>query len=409
MNNKKLFKKPFAYKEAFLFVGVFPVVGFIIELFSDSKGIVMPTAPYNIHILLAVVLVIIFSYLFLLKKSFFKWIATVPVSIATITYTSIIVLLMAFIPQNEQAVGSFANKLGLAHLSRSWPMLLTSFFLLYNLGLVILKRLTKFSVKNIVFILNHLGLWIVVAAGSLGSGDLVRLNMNIWENAQPEWRAQDVNGNVYDLPVAVKLIDFQIEEFNPEIALIDNSNGKIISDDKNKIHMIEVGKEYQLNNMKIKIEKFYELAMRVEGNYVEFIGEGAAPAVKIAVYDKNDNLIQNDWISSASQMMTPQVLWLNNAYSIALLQPAPKKYSSQVELFSKDGTKTSAKIEVNKPFKFKGWKIYQLSYNQDRGRWSELSVIELVRDPWIPVVYIGIFMVLLGSVYLFWIGKKEKK
>ena len=257
--------------------------------------------------------------------------------------------------------------------------------------------------------LNHLGLWIIIAAGTLGSGDLIRLNMYVWENEQPEWRAENAKGVVYDLPVAIKLIDFHIDEFNPEIALVENATGDIIFDDENKIHMIEVGKKYTLNGMRIEIQEFYELAMRVEGNYVEFIGEGAAPAVKIAVYDSDDNLIANDWISSVSSMMSPQILMVSDEYSIGLLQPAPKKYSSEVELFSKDGTQESAKIEVNKPYKFKGWKIYQLSYDESRGRWSELSVIELVRDPWIPVVYLGIFMVLAGSVYLFWIGKKEKK
>jgi len=35
------------------------------------------------------------------------------------------------------------------------------------------------------------------------------------------------------------------------------------------------------------------------------------------------------------------------------------------------------------------------------GRWSEYSVFELVRDPWRPVVYIGMFLMMLGAIGMF--------
>jgi len=58
-------------------------------------------------------------------------------------------------------------------------------------------------------------------------------------------------------------------------------------------------------------------------------------------------------------------------------------------------------IEVNRPLKISGWNIYQLSYDETKGRWSDVSVFELVRDPWLPAVYAGIIMMVLGAVYLF--------
>ena len=66
-------------------------------------------------------------------------------------------------------------------------------------------------------------------------------------------------------------------------------------------------------------------------------------------------------------------------------------------------------IEVNKPVSIDGWKIYQTGYDEMLGRWSDRSVIELVRDPWLPVVYIGIFMILIGTLYLLWMGKGRTK
>jgi hypothetical protein len=42
------------------------------------------------------------------------------------------------------------------------------------------------------------------------------------------------------------------------------------------------------------------------------------------------------------------------------------------------------------------------------GKYSKRSVIEAVRDPWLPVVYAGILMLLGGAVYLFWLGRPVK-
>jgi cytochrome c biogenesis protein ResB len=63
---------------------------------------------------------------------------------------------------------------------------------------------------------------------------------------------------------------------------------------------------------------------------------------------------------------------------------------------------------VNKPFSIDGWKIYQLNYDTTMGRWSEISVLELVRDPWLPVVYTGIAMMLLGALCMFFMVNTKK-
>ena len=43
------------------------------------------------------------------------------------------------------------------------------------------------------------------------------------------------------------------------------------------------------------------------------------------------------------------------------------------------------------------------------GRWSAISVLELVADPWLPYVYIGIFLLALGAVGMFLTSKGNKK
>lgn len=79
----------------------------------------------------------------------------------------------------------------------------------------------------------------------------------------------------------------------------------------------------------------------------------------------------------------------------------PKRFASEVVVYTQGGTIKRGIIEVNRPLKVDGWKIYQVSYDEEKGRWSDVSIFELVRDPWLPVVYVGIVMMMLGAIGLF--------
>ena len=44
------------------------------------------------------------------------------------------------------------------------------------------------------------------------------------------------------------------------------------------------------------------------------------------------------------------------------------------------------------------------------GKWSNVSVFELVRDPWLHAVYVGIYLLIIGAVGMFLTaGKKKEK
>jgi hypothetical protein len=48
-------------------------------------------------------------------------------------------------------------------------------------GLVILRRLNHLTLRNVGFFLNHAGIWLVIASGGLGSSDLMRLQIELYE------------------------------------------------------------------------------------------------------------------------------------------------------------------------------------------------------------------------------------
>jgi len=78
----------------------------------------------------------------------------------------------------------------------------------------------------------------------------------------------------------------------------------------------------------------------------------------------------------------------------------PKRFASDITVYTEDGKTVRGTVEVNNPMKVKGWKIYQYGYDSSRGVESSYSVFQLVRDPWIAWVYLGIFMMLAGALCL---------
>ena len=88
---------------------------------------------------------------------------------------------------------------------------------------------------------------------------------------------------------------------------------------------------------------------------------------------------------------------------------SPKRFASDVEIFTKSENKYHGIIDVNKPMKVEGWKIYQYGYDTAMGKDSEYSVFELVSDPWLAAVYIGIWMMVAGAICMLVIGGRASE
>lgn len=87
---------------------------------------------------------------------------------------------------------------------------------------------------------------------------------------------------------------------------------------------------------------------------------------------------------------------------------SPKRFASDVQILTQSGKNITATVDVNKPIEVDGWKIYQYGYDQQMGAMSQSSIFELVRDPWLPAVYTGIYMMLAGALCMLFMGKGKK-
>lgn len=88
---------------------------------------------------------------------------------------------------------------------------------------------------------------------------------------------------------------------------------------------------------------------------------------------------------------------------------SPKRFASNIKILTKTGKNIETTIDVNKPVEVDGWKIYQYGYDTQMGAMSKMSILELVSDPWLPLVYTGIYMMLGGAVCLFVFGGRKRQ
>lgn len=401
LNEKKLWGYPMSFKITTAII----ILGFFIQIVSNSKvpNIVFPN---NIIFGITFIIISIISHIFLRNTKIFKSLSSIPASISAIVGVTILVGFMGSIPQNGKSENTIIHLLGLDLVTSSWAFILISLYLLFILALVCIQRTVPFKIKNLGFIFSHLGLWICLFAGSLGSGDLQRLSMDL-EEKQITWKAHDSKGTYYELPLAIKLLDFSIENFEPKIAIIDNLTGVMCEEEKPFTVMISDSLKCKLQHYDIEVIKYLPYSGRIGDMYSPVRDFGSSPSVKVKVTNK-ENISVIGWVTCGSFNMLPESLTIDENFSLVMTVPEVKKFSSVVTIFTPDGEKINTTLEVNKPITVNSWKIYQLSYDEKMGKYSTKSTLELIKDPWQKVVYLGIFMMMIGAVFMFMMGNKIK-
>jgi cytochrome c biogenesis protein ResB len=200
------------------------------------------------------------------------------------------------VPQTADAP-AWAVAAGLDNVFRSAPFIVAMLLLLTNLGLATLRRGRALGWRGWLFSLNHAGLWIVLACGMFGAGDVIRARLMLVEGSA-EARLVDEQGRQGYLPVGLFLQRFYVEHYP---------------------------------------------------------GETDAPG------------------------------------------PA-RSFTAEVSVLHPDGTVEDQRIRVNHPLRRAGWALYLINYELSPDGQTDRCVVEAVRDPWLPGVYAGIFLLLGGAV-----------
>jgi hypothetical protein len=397
---KSLWVLPWKYPESFLIAFALFLASLGIEFITGTTApkISWPANLVSIALLANLSLLL---YLLSKKRAVFKWFYSVPASIAGVTLFVVPSLLLALIPQKPSDSLFF-----LYDVTSSWTYTIGVVFFLIILGTVTIKRITKLSKRNIGFFLNHFGLWLCIASAHLGAGDIQKLNMYL-EEGKTTWYGIEYGNRTEELNFAFKLRDFSIEEYPAKIAFVESTTGEIINQN-NKPLMIDPheGLQFNYKDFDFMIDKLLMSSAPVMNRFEPVLGMGATQSLKIL--KSNNEAIDTIWISSPSILYRQEMYQIDSSTTMLMTKPEAKRFLSEITVYEKAGTVYDTIIEVNKPIKIAGWKIYQTSYDETMGRWSTKSILELVKDPWLPSIYLGFFLLIAGTFYLIWTGKRKE-
>lgn len=404
-----MWRKPWGVVEVVLICVGLLVVGVVLQLSIGNINWSSFAFPLNIVILAIYLLSVSILYALRQRIYFIRWAMSFYAAIPSIVTVVVMTFLMGLIRQVPATVNN-GDVLGFSKMVSCWPFVLIYWWMATILGLISIRRICNFNIKQIPFLCNHLGLFVVLVCGVLGSADMHRVTMHT-KVGKAEWRVVDQRGDVHELPLAIELKDFIIDEYPPKLMLISNENGKPLTETQPEQMLVEDDSaKGVLNGWDVEVLDVLDMAASMVVNdtikYVNWHSVGATSAVNVRATLPDGNVVREGWVSCGSFAFPYQALRLNDELSLIMLEREPKRFASEVVLYGQSGVKMDTVVEVNKPVEVEGWKIYQLSYDEEKGRWSDVSVFELVSDPWLPWVYAGIIMMILGVIFMFILSSK---
>jgi hypothetical protein len=275
--------------------------------------------------------------------------------------------------------------------------------MLLIIGIAAFRRLVR--VPGLLLI--HAGCVLILAGGMWGSQAGHNLQkklfgtdkihsgrMAIYEGTSDNLVVLDGSGEQKELPFSLKLKDFRIEYYKPAYLRIQTRQGR-----QWKIP-VEAGKEFPLGEEAgtIKIIKAYEnfkIGME-EGKSVPFDdpSPGTNPTLEVQITEPG------------GQTSTQYVFELFPGHShgqdkfLLSYHRVIRDYISELQIV-KDGKVVAEKdIEVNHPLHFGGYHFYQSSYDDKA---FQYTVLQVVSDTGLYVVYAGYWMLCIGVIWHLWL------
>ena len=367
----------------------------------------------------AICLVLYLAFLALIyalrhRVRLFSFFFTTEAAVPTLLYAALLTVAMGLTRQvapHERAI----DPIGLTRMLSFWPFVLIYGRLTGIVGLIAIRQILHFRLRELPSLLSHLGVFIAIVAATLGSADMERVKLTASMD-MPEWRATHEQGFL-ELPLAIQLEKFTIDEYPPKLLIINSKTGKSIPAKNPEIVLVDKHfREGKLLKWRIRVRQNLPLAAPVvTSDTVRYVGWGSSGAVTALLVEaqpmEGDRAVGKPlvgWVTCGSYLFPFQELKLTKDLSLVMARREPERYASRIHVYTRSQKNIVATVEVNKPVSIDGWRIYQLSYDESMGRWSETSTFELVKDPWLPAVYLGIFLLLAGAVLTFIFSQKRR-
>ncbi len=396
------------FRDGFLFSLAVVLTGFVIEVATGSGGVVVPQWPVNGAVLALFSASIVVAGLVWRENRFVMWLGGIPLGISLIFTLALLSFVGGMLPQESGTGALWVKTLRLNGVFSSWPFAIAVFFFLFNLGLSLVWKTVPFRAANLQFILFHAGFWVALSCGLMGAADLQRVIIPLYEGKATSRGYEASSKSMTELPFEVYLQNFEMQEYSPQLALYDQQQSRLLPDDLRQVQDMAEGMAVSWDRLTLRVERYLPSG-RVDSSGVPVPTDSpeGMPYVRIAGISGDEEVA--GWVSTGSPFEAPSVVRAGSRL-IVLIPGAPKKFRSRITIRRDGGEREVSEIlEVNKPVEANGWKLYQMGYDEQAGRWSSLSLVEGVRDPWLPAVYTGFFMILAGNAMFFWKGMKKSR
>lgn len=409
-----MFNEVWKMKEGFVFGAGLILVGLALQFSVGPIHWSDFAFPINLIFLIVFLLILVLAYWLRRRVRLFSFLLTAEAAVPTLIYAAALTVVMGLTRQvsaHERAI----DPIGLTQMLSFWPFVLVYLLLATIVGLITLRQILHFRLRELPSLLSHVGLFLVIVTATLGSADMERVKLTATTD-MPEWRATHEQGFV-ELPLAIQLEKFTIDEYPPKLLIINSQTGKSVPAKNPEIALIDKHfREGSILKWRIRVLKNLPLAAPVVTSdttkYVEWQSSGAVTALLVEAQRMKDGRAVGPptvgWVTCGSYLFPFQELKLTKQLSLVMARREPERYASRIHVYTESQKNIVATVEVNKPVSVDGWRIYQLSYDEAMGRWSETSTFELVKDPWLPAVYVGIYMLLARAILTFIVSQKRR-
>lgn len=296
--------------------------------------------------------------------------------------------------------------LGFCDVVASWPFIIVFLNFITVLGWRSIDDVVHWRTRRILPSVIHVSVFIIMTAGIFSSGDKVRVRV-IAPVGHPVSVGMTDSGKSHTLPFSITLRKFTIEEYPPKIYIMNRRDGTM---SKEYVSLDGDVTDFMLEGWTFKVLKMLESSGKTSESeaYVAMNHVGTMPAVLIEATDGSGEK-RTGWVSCGSHIFPSSMLELDDSCGLVMPPCDAASYISDILIHVND-TEQSHEVRVNHPAETGSWKIYQVSYDKDRGRWSTISVFECVRDGWYPVIRASLWLLLAAGIAMtFSAGIKRKR
>ena len=184
-----MWNKPWKYREGIAISVGLLITGALLQVSIGPVEWLVFMWPANIIALAILIVALGLFYALRSKVYLFKFMTQVEAAVPALAAASVLTIIMGLsrqAPEGRPAV----DPIGLTRMLSFWPFVLIYLWNIVIVAEVGIQQLMHFQKRFIPSLISHLGLFVFVTCGTLGSADMQRLKMYC-EEGKPEWRGID--------------------------------------------------------------------------------------------------------------------------------------------------------------------------------------------------------------------------